>query len=118
LKEVIGVPEDIRAKKCKNAIMAAAEILSQEACGGGTMVTLPINEGVLVWVPEEAIKEIGYSPHSPTSPDEVEKAIQSCINSRWAENWAKAFVGETAPRETIEAVKKSVCEKMFRKFIV
>jgi len=110
------VPEDIKVKKCKNAIMAAAEIVSQEACEGGTMVTLPVGDGLLIWVPEEAIKEIGYSPHSPATPEEIEKAIKSCMESRWAENWARAFVGETAPLEVLNTVKKAICERMFKKF--
>jgi len=111
------MPEDIKAKKCKNAVMAAAEIIAQEACEGGTMVSIPIGDGVLIWMPDEAIKEIGYSPHSPQTSEEVERAIESCMKSRWATNWVKAFLGPNAPTDAIEAFKKSLCEKLYRKYI-
>ena len=87
------MPEDIKIKKCKNAIMAAAEILSQEACEGGTMVTLPVGDGLLIWVPEEAIKEIGYSPHSPATPEEIERGITKIIEATNASRKCSVGVG-------------------------
>jgi len=109
-------PEVKEGGSCKRAIMAAAEILAEHACADGTMVTIPVADGLMIWMPEEAIKEIGYAPHSPETEEEIQKAIEACMKSEWMENWSRALLGYDVPKEVLEQFKRRMCERIYRKY--
>ena len=67
------MPED----KCKKAVEAASEIITEEACEDGEFVKVNVgDEGMLMWVPEGALD---HSPHSP----ENEKREKKLLKHAW-----------------------------------
>jgi len=105
-------------KRCISAVLAAMELL-QEECGGEKGVFKPVASDLIVHVPEEFIKEFeektGHKFGNPLTPgtDEFEKAIEVCVReSIWADKLAKKLLGEDAPPEAIERLKRQLCEKL------
>lgn len=95
--------------RCKTAIQAASEIISEEACDGGQFAKIDIGEGMLVWIPKGSLK---FSPHS--NPNNREEAIKACMTGPWARSWAEAVVGPGAPGEIIERTTRKLCEGLYK----
>jgi len=108
----------VKNPKCVPALLAALEIL-QEECGGEKGIYKPVGDGVIVYVPEEFIKEFeaktGHKFGNPLEPgtNEFEKAIEVCVReSVWADKLARRMLGEDAPKEAIERLKRKLCEEL------
>jgi len=101
------MPED----KCKKAVEAASEIITEEACEDGEFVKIEnVGDGMLMWVPEGALE---HSPHSPENEEEREEAIESCMSGEWSREWAEAVVGAGAPEEVKERTRRKLCEGLY-----
>jgi len=100
------MPED----KCKKAVQAASEVISEEACEEGEFAKVKIGDGMLVWIPEGALE---YSPHSPEDEEEREEAIEACMKGRWSREWAEAVVGAGAPEDVLRRTRKKLCEGLY-----
>lgn len=101
-----------KKNRCRNAIMVALEQIGEE-CGPDAGAYKATMEDTIVYVPREAIEEMGYSPHSPENEEEREKAIESCVKARWAREWARRIVGSEAPEEVVEEAAKRACKGLF-----
>jgi len=97
---------------CDAAIMAALDLMNEKCEERGGEAVL-LNEDTAVFIPEEAVEEIGYSLHSPETPEEREQAIKSCMRSKWARGIAEKFTGPSPPREFLKKVKRKVCEGLY-----
>jgi len=100
------MPED----KCKKALEAASEVISEEACQDGEFVKANIGDyGTLIWVPEGALE---HQPHGDHEGEELtrEEMIKSCMKSEWAKGLASAMT--TSP-EAQEEVAREVCEGLY-----
>lgn len=104
--------EEEKKNKCRNSVLVALEQIG-EACGPKAGAYKAIAEDMIVYVPEEAIKEMGYSPHSPETEEERKKAIEACMKGDWAKSWARKIVGSEAPEEVVERAAKKACEGLF-----
>lgn len=106
------------AEKCSSALLAALELL-QEECEGKKGVYKGVGDGVMIYIPEEAIKEFeektGHEFGNPLAPgtEEYEKALETCVKeSIWAEKLAEKFLGPDVPREAKEALKRKLCASL------
>ena len=97
---------------CDAAIMAALDLMNEKCEERGGEAVL-LNEDTAIFIPEEAVEEIGYSPHSPENAKQREEAVESCIGSEWAESWSSAVVGESAPADVKRRAQRELCEGLF-----
>lgn len=103
---------DMGNDSCQRAVFAAAEVISEE-CGGEKMRVKRINGNTLALVSEEAIDEFGFDVNSPATESDREEAIENCMDSEWARDWAESVVGSDAGRDAMEQAKRRVCEGLF-----
>lgn len=108
----------IMKDRCTSALLAAMELL-QEECAGQKGVYKGVGDGVLVFVPEDFIKEFeaktGHKFGNPLAygTQEFEKALEVCVKeSEWADKLARRMLGEDAPPEALEALKRKLCERL------
>jgi len=97
---------------CDAAIMAALDLMNEKCEERGGEAVL-LNEDTAIFIPEEAVEEIGYSPHSPETPEQREEAIEKCIGSEWATQWSNSVVGASAPADVKKAAQRELCEGLF-----
>ena len=102
-----------KKNRCKNAMMAAMELI-QEECKGEKGVFKTIGDGMLIFVPEEFMKDFeattGLKFGTPIKDSEVrERAIQRCMEGTWAEHWAEAVAPGASP-EVKNIIKRKICE--------
>jgi len=104
--------------RCRSALLAAMELL-QEECAGEKGIYKAVVDGVLVYIPEEFIREFeaktGHKFGNPIAPGtpEYDKAIEVCVReSIWADKLARKMLGEDAPKEAIEALKRKLCASL------
>jgi len=102
--------------KCRNAMLAALEVL-QEACGGDRGVYKAIGDGLIVYVPSEFLEEYeritGHKLGNPVTDEELRrKAIEACKRAPWARHLAEKMVGVTAPEEVKEMVAEKLCREL------
>jgi len=101
----------VSEEKCKRAVAAASEVLSEETCEEGEFVQVEsLGDGMLLWIPEGSLEE---SPHSPETPEEREEAIEACMKGEWSREWAEAVVGAGAPEEVMETTRKKLCKGLY-----
>lgn len=105
-------------ERCRSALLAAMELL-QEECSGEKGIYKSVGDGVLVYVPQEFIREFeaktGHKFGNPLTvgTPEYEKAIEVCVReSLWADKLARKMLGEDAPPEALEALKRKLCERL------
>jgi len=97
--------------KCKKAVEAASEVISEEACEDGEFVKVNVgDEGMLMWVPEGALD---HSPHSPENEEEREKAIEACMGSTWAREWQEAVTGPDVSEEVAKRTRRKLCSGLY-----
>jgi len=99
--------------KCTPALLAALELL-QEECKGEKGVYKAIADGVIIYVPEEFIKEFesstGHKFGNPIVDEDVRRrAIEACKRAPWARHLAEKMVGVGAPPEVLEMMAEKLC---------
>lgn len=86
-----------KARHLVTSILATIDLIGQQFHEdlGGYLIGRPIpGGGMILFVPEEVVYEVGYLPYSPATPKETEEAIMNLIqNSRWFKGWVKGFLG-------------------------
>ena len=92
--------------------MAALDLMNEKCEERGGEAVL-LNEDTAIFIPEEAVEEIGYSPHSPETPEERKEAVKACMEGEWARDWANAVVGEGASPEVKKATRRKLCEGLY-----
>lgn len=97
---------------CSRAQAAAQEVVL-EACEdvGGEMVE--VAPDVYVFIPEDRADEFDFSLNSPETDAEVEAAIEDCMDSEWARDWAESMAGADAPESTLEDLRRTACTGLF-----
>ncbi len=100
------------ANKCKNALIAAIEVIN-EACAGERGIFKAVDDGIILYIPEseksELESEIGHKIGNPLTGEELERAVESCMRGRWAIKLAEKMLGPDAPKEAVEALKRKLC---------
>lgn len=100
--------------RCARATAVAMETILNE-CSGRQGKIEEVAEGSFVFIPEGmAEEEFGFETNSPETDDELEEAIESCMGSEWATEYADAFLGDDAPMDARETLKRNVCEGLFQ----
>lgn len=98
---------------CARATAVAMETIIRE-CTDRDGQMEEINDDVFVFVPDDvADQQFGYSLNSPETQAEREEAVEACVDSEWAREWADSFVGDDAPREAHESARREACEGLF-----
>ena len=92
---------------CDAAIMAALDLMNEKCEERGGEAVL-LNEDTAVFIPEEAVEEIGFSPHSPETPEQREEAVKACMRGTWSREWAESVVGSGASPRGNKSDKKEV----------
>jgi len=97
--------------------MAAIDTMLQE-CAGENGLSKSITDGLTVHLSPEELREIesevGHSPGNPIdNENELEEAIQSCMEGKVATRWAYSIVGRDAPEEAVERTKKVFCKGLY-----
>lgn len=93
--------------KCAGTIKAAAEMLSETGCEG-KYKGMEIGDGLLAWLSKEKLEEMGIDPRNP-NPNR-EEAIESCMKGEWASEIAQAMTGSNPSEETLNQIKRNLCE--------
>lgn len=99
--------------RCARITAAAlAEILDECADRPGRIEE--VGDGAFAFIPEGVPeREFGFDLNSPQTPEEVEEAIRSCMNSEWSRDWARSVLGDEAPPEALEQARRRACEGLF-----
>lgn len=99
-------------EQCQRAVMASREVIMEECEGeNGRMVELPGN--AFAFITEEMEAELPFDLDDPGAVDDVESAIQECMESTWAMEWADGVVGDDAPPEADRQARRRACEGLF-----
>lgn len=100
---------------CSIAERVAAELI-MEKCYGKKGTPKVVGEGMIVYVPEDFIREFEAStghkfgnPIDENDKDTLEKAIESCKRSAWANRLADKMLGPGAPSEARELLLEKLC---------
>lgn len=104
--------EDEDVDVCTAARLAALDLMN-EKCEGKKGEAVLLSEDTAVFIPEEAVEEIGYGPHSPETPEEREEAIKACMRGTWSREWAESVVGTGASPEVIKRTRRELCEGLY-----
>lgn len=98
---------------CRRAVMASQEVIL-ENCDDVEGSVEEIGRDVFAFVPSDARDEFDFDLNGPKTDAEVAEAIRSCMESRWAEDWADNVLGPDAASEAVEAAKRRACEGLFK----
>lgn len=103
ISKIIESSEDVelsmhpKVRHLITSILATIDIIGQEFHEdfGGYLIGRPIpSGGMILFIPEEVVYEVGYLPYSPETPEETEKIITNLIQkSTWFRGWVKGFLG-------------------------
>lgn len=97
---------------CSRAVAASQEVIMEECEGeSGRMVELPGN--AFAFITEDMAAELPFDPANPEEVDDREEAIQACMDSEWAREWADGVVGEDATGELDRQARRRACEGLF-----
>lgn len=97
---------------CRRAVMASQEVIL-ENCEGTRGTIEEIGDEVFAFVPDDDQEDFAVRPGEDVSGRQLDRAIDSCVDSAFAEKWAEIVVGEDAPREARERAQRRVCEGLF-----
>lgn len=92
--------------------MAATEVIV-ENCEGSVGSIEEIGEDVFAFVPDDALAEFAWGPDMALSDEQRDEAVASCVDSDYADRYARSVVGDDASRQALEQARRQVCEALF-----
>lgn len=99
-------------QRCRRAVMAGQEVILEE-CEDVQGSIEEIGDDLFVFVSEEARRAFPVQPGDPVDEMERDRAIDVCMDTDFAREYADSVVGEGAPREARELAMATVCERLF-----
>lgn len=100
-----------KAESVKKAIVAAVEVISEEAAPEGQFSgNEKIGDGTLIWIPEGSLN---VGPHNPDTPEDREEAIEACKRGTWAKRWVSKVLPADAPESAREHFKGVLCSGLY-----
>lgn len=99
-------------ERCSRAVAASREVIREE-CEGVNGEMVEVAPDIFAFVPDDRAAEFDFDLNSPETENELAAAVESCMDSEWAEDWASSVLDEDAPAAAREAAKRRACEGLF-----
>jgi len=99
-------------QRCRRAVMAGQEVILEE-CEDVQGAIEEVGNDVFVFVSEEARRSFPFELDEPVGGRDRERAVNVCMDTEFAEEYAKTVVGERASSGAREAARQTVCEQLF-----
>lgn len=97
---------------CARATAAAMEVV-KENCEGVNGTIEELAPDVFAFVPEKHHADVGLDEPLDPNDDQLEGAIESCMDSEWARDWAESVLGPDATDAELERARRRACEGLF-----